>query len=138
MWELGFLSDSEVKNLPANTGALGDTSLIPGWGRSPEGGNGNPLQYSCLENPMDRGAWQARIHGVAESRMRLATEHKQRWESSWVASAQTSSSRKLPVPQDFCCCSVQTPSAPPLHHHVVLLPDFLCLHRPPPTPQGPQ
>ena len=67
MWELGFPGDSEVKNLPANIGALGDTSSIPGWGRSPEGGNGNPLQYSCLENPMDRGAWQATIHGVAES-----------------------------------------------------------------------
>ena len=51
MWEPGFPGDSEVKNLPANTGALGDTGLIPGWGRSPEGGNGNPLQDSCLENP---------------------------------------------------------------------------------------
>ena len=39
-------------------------SLIPQWGRSPEGGNGNPLQYSCLENPMDRGAWQATVHRV--------------------------------------------------------------------------
>ena len=42
-------------------------SLIPGWGRSPGGGNSNPLQYSCLENPMDRGAWPATVHGVAES-----------------------------------------------------------------------
>ena len=48
-----------VKNLPANAG---DPSLIPGWGRSPGGGNGNPLQYSCLENPMDRGTWRARVH----------------------------------------------------------------------------
>ena len=45
-----------VKNLPANAGDTGDMSLITGLGRSPEGGNGNPLQYSCLENPMDRGA----------------------------------------------------------------------------------
>ena len=44
-----------VKNLPANAG---DTSMIPGLGRSPGGGHGNPLQYSCLENPMDRGAWR--------------------------------------------------------------------------------
>ena len=50
----GFLGDSEVKNPPANAG---DTGLIPGLGRSPGGENGNPPQYSCLENPMDRGAW---------------------------------------------------------------------------------
>ena len=46
-----------VKNLPANTGGLRDVSLVPEWGRSPGGGNGNPLQYSYLENPMDRGAF---------------------------------------------------------------------------------
>ena len=51
--EMGFPVDSEVKNLPANAG---DTSLIPELGRSPGGGRGNPLQYSCLENPKDRGA----------------------------------------------------------------------------------
>ena len=45
----------EVKNLPANAGDARDAGLIPGWGRSPGGGHGNPLQYSCLENPMDRG-----------------------------------------------------------------------------------
>ena len=54
---------SVVKNLPANAG---DSSLIPGKGRCPGGGNGNPLQYSCLENPMDRGAWWATVHGVKE------------------------------------------------------------------------
>ena len=48
-----------VKNPPANAGDMGDAGLIPGSGRSPRGGHGNPLQYSCLENPMDRGAWQA-------------------------------------------------------------------------------
>ena len=47
-----------VKNLPANEGDSGDVGLIPRWGRSPGGGNGNPLQYSCQDNPMDRGAWQ--------------------------------------------------------------------------------
>ena len=51
-----------VKNPPANDG---DLDLTPGSGRSPGGGNGNPLQYSCLGNPMDRGAWQATVHGVA-------------------------------------------------------------------------
>ena len=50
----------------------GDASLIPGWGRSPRGGNGNPLQYSCLEKPMDRGAWQAAIHGVTKSQTQLS------------------------------------------------------------------
>ena len=68
MWEPGFPGDSEVKTLPACTGALGDTGLIPGWGRFPEGGNGNPLQDSCLENPMGRGAWRATVHGVSKSR----------------------------------------------------------------------
>ena len=50
----------------------GDLGLIPGLGRSPGEGNGNPLQYSCLEIPMDRGAWQATVHGVAKSRTRLS------------------------------------------------------------------
>ena len=53
------------KKLPL--GDLRDRGLIPGSGRSPGGGNGNPLQYSCLENPMDRGAWQAIVHGVAKN-----------------------------------------------------------------------
>ena len=51
-----------VKNLPANAGDVRDTGSIPGSGRSPEGENSNPLQYSCLENPMDREAWQASVH----------------------------------------------------------------------------
>ena len=51
-----------VKDLPANAGDLRDIGLIPGLGRSPGGGHGNPLQYSCLENPMDRGAWQGMSH----------------------------------------------------------------------------
>ena len=51
---------------------LRDTGLIPEWGRSPGGEHGNPLQYSCLENPMDRAAWQATVHGVAKSRTRLS------------------------------------------------------------------
>ena len=53
-----------VKNLPANAEYIRDAGLIPGLGRSPRGGHGNPLQYSCLENPMDRGAWQTRVHKV--------------------------------------------------------------------------
>ena len=56
-----------VKNLPANAGDIRDTGSIPGLGRSPGAGNGNPLQYSCLENPTVRGTWQAPVRGVAKS-----------------------------------------------------------------------
>ena len=56
-----------VKNPPANAGDTGDVGSIPGLGRSPRGGHGNPLQYSCLENPTDRGTWQATIHRVPKS-----------------------------------------------------------------------
>ena len=61
-----------VKDLPANEGDARDVGLIPGWVRSPGGGSGNPLQYSCLGNPMDRGAWWAAVHGVAESQTGLS------------------------------------------------------------------
>ena len=61
-----------VKNTPANAGDIRDVGLIPGSGKSPGEGHGNPLQYSCLENPMDRGAWWAVVHGVAKSRTRLS------------------------------------------------------------------
>ena len=57
------IGGSAVKNLPANVGDLG---LIPGLGRLPGEGNGNPLQYSCLGNPMDRGTWWATVHGVTK------------------------------------------------------------------------
>ena len=56
-----------VKNPPANAEGVRDTGLIPGLGRSPAGGHGNPLQLSCLENSMDRGAWLATVHDVAQS-----------------------------------------------------------------------
>ena len=69
--EWGFPGGSVVKNLPANAGTVGDLGLIPGLGRSPGIGNGNPLQYSCLDNPVDREAWRATIHGVAKNQARL-------------------------------------------------------------------
>ena len=62
---LGFPGGSDGK---ASAYDAGDPGSIPGWGRSPGEGNGNPLQYSCLENPMDGGAWWATVHGVAKSR----------------------------------------------------------------------
>ena len=62
-WDLGFSGGSVVKNPPASSGAAGDMSSISWSGRYPERGNGNPLQYSCLENPMNRGAWLVPIQG---------------------------------------------------------------------------
>ena len=58
-----------VKNLPANAGEAKDPGSVPGLGRSPGIGNGNPLQYSCLENSMDRGVWQATVYRVANSQI---------------------------------------------------------------------
>ena len=65
IWNIGLFAASQVtlvvKNPPAKAGDIGDAGSIPGPGRSPEGGHGHPLQYSCLENPMDRGAWWATV-----------------------------------------------------------------------------
>ena len=66
---MGFPGGTAVKNLLTSAG---DTASIPVSGRSPGGGNGNPLQYSCLENSMDGGAWWAIVHGVPKSRTRLS------------------------------------------------------------------
>ena len=63
----GFPGGSVVKNLPANAEDAGNLGSIPESGRFPGGGHGNSVQYSCMENPMDRGAWRAMVHGVAES-----------------------------------------------------------------------
>ena len=69
---LGFPGGTMVKNLPGSAGDTGDESSIPGSGRSPGGGHGHPLLDSCLENPMDRGAWWATVHGVAQSGIQLS------------------------------------------------------------------
>ena len=61
-----------VKNSLTNTGDTGDSSLIPGLGKSPGRGNDNPLQYSCLRNPKNRGAWQTTVHGVIQSWIQLS------------------------------------------------------------------
>ena len=65
-----------MENSSANVGATGDVGSIPGLGRSPEGGNGNPFQYSCLGNPMDSGAWRATVPGAAKSQY-LATKQQE-------------------------------------------------------------
>ena len=60
-----------VKNMPVNTGDIREVGSVPGLGRSPGEGNGSPLQCSCLDNPMDRGAWRATVHGVTKSWTRM-------------------------------------------------------------------
>ena len=69
---MGFPGGLVKKNPPANTEATGDAGSLTGLGRSPGGGHGNPLQYSCLENPMVRGAWRATVHGVAKNQTQLS------------------------------------------------------------------
>ena len=69
----GFHGGSDSKESPCNAGDLG---LTPGSGRFPRDGNGNPLQYSCLENPMARGTCQATVHGVTQSQTGLSNQHK--------------------------------------------------------------
>ena len=109
LWSIqkGFPGGSVVKDTPANAGDMG---LIPRLGRSPGGGNGSPLQYSCLENPIDRGAWPARVHGVSKIQTRL---------SNWACMQdQPRGLLCLPVPTTFpypwfchrvgSCCSSES------------------------------
>ena len=70
--QMGFPAGSVVKNSPANAADTGDVGWIAGWERSPEGENGNPLQYFCLGNPLGRRAWRATVHEVARNRTRLS------------------------------------------------------------------
>ena len=73
---MGFPGGTVVKNLPASAG---DMDLIPGSGRSPGGGHGNPLQYSCLEKSMDRGTWRATVHEVTRVGHDLVTKPPPQW-----------------------------------------------------------
>ena len=79
----GFPGGAVVKNPPANAGDARDADSIPESGRSPGGGNGNPLQSSCLENSRDRGAWRATVHGVTKSWTQLSDAHQKR--DSWLS-----------------------------------------------------
>ena len=85
-----FLGGSVVKNLPANAGDSRDRDSIPGSGRSPGGGNGNPLQYCCLENPRDRGTWWAIVHGVIKSWTGLSMLAPIHVWNRWLVGAQLS------------------------------------------------
>ena len=82
----GFPGGSAVKNPLQSRRLAGDMASIPGPGRSPGGGNGNPLQYSCMENPKDRGAWQDTVHGVTkESDMTQGLKQQQYYSSSFAS-----------------------------------------------------
>ena len=97
-WQLGFFhlliicrdfaDGSVLKNLPANAGDTRDAGSISEWGRCPGGRHGNPLHYSCLGDPMDRGAWQATVHGVTQEsdRTELAKQQQQSLQQSFVQS----------------------------------------------------
>ena len=89
----GFPGGTRGKEPPANAGDIRDTNLIPGSGRSPGGGHGNPPQYSCLENPMDRGACWATVHRVTQSWTRLKHTH-----------THTHTHRHTPLSAKWCLC----------------------------------
>ena len=82
LWPHFFCVAQAVKNPPASAEEIRDTGSIPGLRKPPGLGNGNPLQYSCLENPINRGPWQATVRGVAKSRTRLSTHEDLRVRSS--------------------------------------------------------
>ena len=114
-----------VKNLPDNAGDIRDMGSIPGSGRSPGGGHRNPLQYSCLESPMDRGAWQFTIHGTAKSwtRLKWLSMHLPSWTYCLPGDPslhhQTCTSLLQPpllTSSTTCCfpvCNSKVPTAPP-------------------------
>ena len=84
-----------VKNPPANAGDIRDAGLISASGKSPGERNGHPLHYSCLENPMDRTAWQATVHGIAESDTNdLAYTHKKEYTMHWQIYLELQSSKR--------------------------------------------
>ena len=91
-----------VKNQTANVGDVRDAGSVPGLGRSPGGGHGNPLQHSCLENPMDRGAWRATVHRVAKSQTQpfgCAKHSLQRTEAEDMEGTTWTGIDALPLPQ---------------------------------------
>ena len=118
---LSNLGGSVVKNLCVNKGDTGDSGLIPGSGRSPAEGNGNPLQYSCLENPMDRGAWQATVHGVAQNRTQLKwlSTAQVKYMFNFIRSCQTCFQSDYSILYSRKQC-MWVPLVPQPHSHLVL------------------
>ena len=111
----GFPGGTVVENQAANTGHIGDLGSIPGSGRSPGGGHGNPLQYSCLENSMDRGAWRATVHRVTESD---TTQHAHRlllWSAGSKPSGFRSCGARAYLPRGMWNFLVQGSNLCPLH-----------------------
>ena len=111
-----------VKNLPANAGNTGEVDSTPGWGQPPGEGNGNSLQYCCLESPMDRGAWQATVHRVAKSQAQLSAHththtnrHKDRESEIEAITQQVKCKSPLEhvvhskIFQEFTGCPAQSP-----------------------------
>ena len=103
-----------VKNPPASGGDIRDTGLIPGWGKSPGGGNGHPLQYSCLENPMDRGAWQTTVHRMAKGHTRL----------KWLSMHAPTVTFPKGLSKPLC---LKLPIRPPHHSHIITIITVLIL-----------
>ena len=103
-WLVGFPGDSAIKNPPANTGGTGS---MPGSGRSPGGGHGYPLQSSCLENPMERGAWRTTGHRVAKSQTRQCVHI-----DGWHAVCQEDMQRKSEEDCTASCCFTRADDSP--------------------------
>ena len=119
---MGFPGSSARKEFACNAGDLGS---IPGSGGSPGEGNGNPLQYSCLENPMDRGAWRVAVPEVTESRTRLSAPTEQRGSGRSLTLVHTPSTGWF---HHCCCCGTLAPlrnlSVPRFAHHPSVVQDF--------------
>ena len=103
---VGFPYGSVVKNTPANVGAAGDVGSIPQPGRSPGGGNGNPFQYSCLENPMDRGAWRATVrHNWAQhTHTHTHTHTHGTWYNEWYICTEKSMYINFVILMNYFAC----------------------------------
>ena len=96
-WVKCFTIGSAGKESSCNAGDTGDVDLIPGLGRSSGGGNGNPVQYSCLQNPKDRGVWWVTVHGVARSQTWLSTSMSY-WVKKYIVESDVQKSLKLGGP----------------------------------------
>ena len=127
---LGFPSGSEGKESPCNAE---DPCSIPGWERTPGEGNGYPLQYPCLENPMDRGAWRAADHRVTKSQTRLSDQHLLTWFAFALATLHVACGILVPLPQGWNPglqqpkCWVLTTGLPGNSQEHFFVVEFICI-----------